>query len=161
MASSDVHSNGAAAQSQADQPWQLDHPYCVPTPKETSEAKWEGSCHCGQIRYFLSRDEPLNSKYCHCSDCQTMHAVSNHLLLINPHPLSTHGYPNVSLRLPFNGPRLYTNLTSASPTVPMASPSTLPLCSNLSTTCLAKSIVQPVIRRFWTRGGIWSCCSRS
>lgn len=92
MASFDGPSNGAAAQPQADQTWQLDHPYCVPTPKEISEAKWEGLCHCGQIRFFLSREEPLNSKYCHCSDCQTMHAVSRRLLFFdNPHLLSTHG----------------------------------------------------------------------
>lgn len=167
MALPETQGNGAAtdnqglpAQPQPDQHWHLDYPYRVPTPKETSESKWEASCHCGRIHYFLSRDEPLNSKYCHCKDCQTMHAVSVSLdVPTSPHHKNKRS--NASLRPPSNGLPLYTNLICALPTALKASRFTLPLCGNPSTICLARSIAPLVTRRSWTRGGTWSCCSRS
>lgn len=61
-----------------DETWKTDHPYKTPTPEESARAIWHGSCHCGTVQYTLSREEPLASKYCHCSDCQTMHGVSNY-----------------------------------------------------------------------------------
>ncbi|KAH8656531.1 Mss4-like protein, partial [Tricladium varicosporioides] len=34
------------------------------------KALYEGSCHCGRVQYQLSREKPLDTKYCHCSTCQ-------------------------------------------------------------------------------------------
>lgn len=56
--------------------WKTAHPYQKPSNNDDFKAKWEGSCHCGSIKYLLSREKPLSSKYCHCVDCQRMHAVS-------------------------------------------------------------------------------------
>lgn len=61
----------------ANEDWRDEHPYKTPTPAEIESAAWQGSCHCGTVRYYLSREEPLASKYCHCSDCQTMHGVGH------------------------------------------------------------------------------------
>lgn len=56
--------------------WRTAHPYQKPSDDQDFKAEWEGSCHCGNIKYLLSREKPLSSKYCHCVDCQRMHAVS-------------------------------------------------------------------------------------
>lgn len=66
--------------------WQHRPPYLPPAQldkldKEKSgrdapfSKKIEGTCHCGRVRYWLSSDKPLASKYCHCSDCQTLHGA--------------------------------------------------------------------------------------
>jgi len=34
---------------------------------------YEGSCHCGRVRYQLGRERPLASKICHCGTCQVLH----------------------------------------------------------------------------------------
>ncbi|KJZ72125.1 hypothetical protein HIM_08498 [Hirsutella minnesotensis 3608] len=39
------------------------------------EKKIRGSCHCGKIIYWISRDKPLAAKFCHCSDCKTIHGA--------------------------------------------------------------------------------------
>lgn len=71
---------------QHDSSWKHDHPYKKPDKPndDNSEFKvhWEGSCHCGQIQYVLGREAPLASKYCHCGDCQTMHAVCTYSLVL-------------------------------------------------------------------------------
>lgn len=57
--------------------WRTADPYRKPTDDDADfKAEWEGSCHCGGIKYLLGREKPLSSKYCHCVDCQRMHAVS-------------------------------------------------------------------------------------
>lgn len=39
------------------------------------DKKWTAHCHCGRVRYWLSRDKPLASKFCHCIDCQGLHGA--------------------------------------------------------------------------------------
>lgn len=57
--------------------WKTADPYQKPSDDDADfKAEWEGSCHCGSIKYLLGREKPLSSKYCHCVDCQRMHAVS-------------------------------------------------------------------------------------
>ena len=37
------------------------------------KAVYEGGCHCGRVKYQLSREKPLKAKYCHCGTCQVLH----------------------------------------------------------------------------------------
>ncbi|ROW01278.1 hypothetical protein VMCG_05876 [Cytospora schulzeri] len=56
--------------------WKHNAPYRIHhESKEGFEVKWRGECHCGRIKYELSRDRPLASKYCHCTTCQRLHGA--------------------------------------------------------------------------------------
>ena len=58
--------------------WKHRDPYRIHDEDENFPVKWKGSCHCGKIKYQLSREKPLASKYCHCTTCQRLHGVSPH-----------------------------------------------------------------------------------
>ncbi|KIW07422.1 uncharacterized protein PV09_02263 [Verruconis gallopava] len=53
--------------------WKERPPYSI--HQDDFEAVYEASCHCGKVQYQLSRKEPLDSKLCHCTTCQTQHAA--------------------------------------------------------------------------------------
>ncbi|KAK4501442.1 hypothetical protein PRZ48_007251 [Zasmidium cellare] len=55
--------------------WKKRAPYRIHESNEHFEARYEASCHCGKVQYELSREEPLDSKLCHCTTCQTQHAA--------------------------------------------------------------------------------------
>ncbi|KAF2096294.1 hypothetical protein NA57DRAFT_43809 [Rhizodiscina lignyota] len=55
--------------------WKKRAPYRAHEPNEHFDAKLEGNCHCGRVKFQLSREEPLDSKLCHCTTCQTQHAA--------------------------------------------------------------------------------------
>jgi hypothetical protein len=55
--------------------WQKRAPYKIHENNETFKARYEASCHCGKVKYQLSREEPLDSKLCHCTTCQTQHGM--------------------------------------------------------------------------------------
>lgn len=55
------------------QDWQKKAPYKIHEPNDKFNARYEASCHCGKVKYQLSREEPLDSKLCHCTTCQTQH----------------------------------------------------------------------------------------
>lgn len=57
--------------------WKTKAPYKLHEPNEHFEARYEASCHCGKVEYELSREEPLDSKLCHCTTCQTQHGMSS------------------------------------------------------------------------------------
>ncbi len=38
--------------------------------RDSFNALYEASCHCGRVKYQLSREKPLDAKYCHCTTCQ-------------------------------------------------------------------------------------------
>lgn len=82
--SSNPPTQAASSHSYGQDAWRNEHPYRKPN-EDSSDGSfttyWQGACHCGQIRYSLGREKPLASKYCHCGDCQTMHAVSSQLFL--------------------------------------------------------------------------------
>lgn len=42
---------------------------------EAFKSLYDASCHCGKVEYQLSRKEPLDSKLCHCTTCQTQHGT--------------------------------------------------------------------------------------
>lgn len=66
---------GASTNRKEDE-WKHREPYRIHDDDEDFKVKWRGSCHCGKIKYQLSRDKPLASKYCHCTTCQRLHGVS-------------------------------------------------------------------------------------
>lgn len=53
--------------------WKQRAPYKIHESNEDFNARYEASCHCGKVKYQLSREEPLDSKLCHCTTCQTQH----------------------------------------------------------------------------------------
>lgn len=57
--------------------WKSKPPYKLHEPNEHFKARYEASCHCGKVKYQLSRQEPLDSKLCHCTTCQTQHGKSS------------------------------------------------------------------------------------
>lgn len=57
----------------ATQEWQKKPPYLIHESNDGFKARYEASCHCGKVKYQLSREAPLDSKLCHCTTCQTQH----------------------------------------------------------------------------------------
>lgn len=55
--------------------WKHEHPYKIHGNDDDFDVKWNGSCHCGRVKYQLSREVPLDAKYCHCTTCQRLHGV--------------------------------------------------------------------------------------
>jgi hypothetical protein len=55
--------------------WKQRPPYRVHEKNEDFDVKYEANCHCGKVKYQLSRREPLDSKLCHCTTCQTQHGT--------------------------------------------------------------------------------------
>ncbi len=55
--------------------WKTKPPYLVHDKNSDFDVKYEANCHCGKVKYQLSRREPLDSKLCHCTTCQTQHGT--------------------------------------------------------------------------------------
>lgn len=55
--------------------WKFRAPYKVHENKDGGgfNTLYEASCHCGRVKYQLSREKPLDAKYCHCTTCQVLH----------------------------------------------------------------------------------------
>ena len=58
--------------------WKQRPPYSI-HEGDGFKALYEASCHCGKVKYQLSRDAPLDSKLCHCTTCQTQHGTPPYL----------------------------------------------------------------------------------
>ena len=56
--------------------WKYRAPYKVHENDPNFNVRYEGGCHCGRVKYQLSREKPLDAKYCHCTTCQTLHGES-------------------------------------------------------------------------------------
>ena len=67
------------AGSSDDDDWKHKEPYRIHAKDEEFETKWRGRCHCGRVQYQLSREVPLDAKYCHCTTCQRLHGVCSSL----------------------------------------------------------------------------------
>ncbi|RYO92562.1 hypothetical protein DL762_001596 [Monosporascus cannonballus] len=61
--------------SEDNEDWKNHPPYRTARENEQFEKKWTATCSCGRVKYWLSRDKPLISKYCHCIDCQSLHGA--------------------------------------------------------------------------------------
>ena len=57
--------------------WKFRAPYRVHEDNDGDNfpARYDGGCHCGRVRYQLSREKPLSAKYCHCTTCQVIHGM--------------------------------------------------------------------------------------
>ncbi|KAI0377919.1 Mss4-like protein [Hypomontagnella monticulosa] len=58
-----------------DESWKSRPPYQTTTSNAHFDKKWTAHCHCGRVKYWLSRNAPLASKFCHCVDCQGLHGA--------------------------------------------------------------------------------------
>ncbi|KAK6079637.1 hypothetical protein SCUP234_00642 [Seiridium cupressi] len=65
----------AATDSHVAQTWHQRPPYAQAPGADPFEKKYEGKCHCGRVKYWLNREAPLSSKYCHCRGCQLLHGA--------------------------------------------------------------------------------------
>lgn len=57
--------------------WKFRAPYRVHEDNDGDNfpVRYEGGCHCGRVKYQLSREKPLSAKYCHCTTCQVIHGM--------------------------------------------------------------------------------------
>ncbi|KAI0599135.1 Mss4-like protein [Biscogniauxia sp. FL1348] len=55
--------------------WKNRAPYRTTDPDPDPKKQYTARCHCGRVRYWLSRDRPLAAKFCHCVDCQALHGA--------------------------------------------------------------------------------------
>ena len=77
--------------------WKQRPPYRVHEDNDKFEVKHEASCHCGKVKYQLSRQEPLDSKLCHCTTCQTQHGMYYRPFLPIKNPPSPSLWKNQSI----------------------------------------------------------------
>ena len=127
--------------------WQKRAPYRIHEPNEHFKARYEASCHCGKVKYQLSREEPLDSKLCHCTTCQTQHGMLT--MVCPPNETTT---LSVNQPLPSSGPPFFIKRTSTSLTATTIWNGTILARSPLSTSFPAKSVVLSVTVPLWTRG---------
>ncbi|WPH03773.1 Hypothetical protein R9X50_00665600 [Acrodontium crateriforme] len=71
-----VIGNGAKDEStNGKNEWKKRPPYQIYSPNDKFKSLYDASCHCGTVKYQLSREAPLDSKICHCTTCQTQHGA--------------------------------------------------------------------------------------
>lgn len=67
------------ADSNSPEDWKHAPPYQRPDvstdERQSFDKKIKASCHCQRVKYWISREKPLQSKYCHCHDCQVLHGA--------------------------------------------------------------------------------------
>ncbi|KAL0636114.1 hypothetical protein Q9L58_004903 [Maublancomyces gigas] len=44
-------------------------------PDTPFKPRHEGSCFCGAVKFQISRERPLEAKFCHCHGCQLLHGA--------------------------------------------------------------------------------------
>lgn len=57
--------------------WKHRAPYRVHSSNDGFKTRYNAQCHCGKVRYQLSREKPLDAKFCHCTTCQRLHGKSD------------------------------------------------------------------------------------
>jgi hypothetical protein len=151
IASKEGNGHQFQAGTSDDDAWKHKEPYRIHGTNEEFETKWRGRCHCGRVEYQLSREVPLDAKYCHCTTCQRLHGVSSlHLFPLPPSHLALTVLSTI-YRHHSNGLPSSINPTS---TLPMAS--TTLAGTNLpknpsSINCPAKCPAPSVARPLWMR----------
>ena len=129
--------------------WKHRAPYRVHDKNEHFKTRYEGSCHCGKIKYQLSREKPLDAKYCHCTTCQKIHGKYKSVVMFveDAHSLLYKVHHS-------NGQPSSTRTTSTSPTVTMTLAGTKVPRRHASTSCRVKSAARTAEHLSWTRVGI-------
>lgn len=69
-----------------DEEWGSLAPYKV-HEKTNFTVLYDASCHCGRVTYQLSRQKPLDAKYCHCKTCQRLHGEYQDFSVVGTSPL--------------------------------------------------------------------------
>jgi len=67
------HATAHEEHTEGSNEWKKRPPYSIHEDNDKFKALYEANCHCGRVRYQISRDSPLDSKLCHCTTCQTQH----------------------------------------------------------------------------------------
>lgn len=152
--------------------WKQRPPYRVHEDPEGFDVKYEASCHCGKVKYQLSREEPLDSKLCHCTTCQTQHGMflmmnrigwadANDCLaapfqwaaIFHKEDINfTHGHHNLEwyVPLPSPFPLPFSSILSKL-TLPSLFLGTTPPTNPSSTSSPAKCAAPTATRRSWTK----------
>ncbi|KZT53643.1 hypothetical protein CALCODRAFT_500905 [Calocera cornea HHB12733] len=56
--------------------WASDPPYTLPPGERAPfQPTWHGACFCRTVQWAVRREQPLDAKYCHCTDCQRLHGA--------------------------------------------------------------------------------------
>ena len=131
--------------------WKHRAPYKVHDNDPNFHARYEGSCHCGKVKYQLSREKPLDAKFCHCTTCQKIHGTSTPPSYSTPR--TTMLTPNFQGH-PFNGLPSSTRKTSISHTATMTSDGTRAQRKLVNISCPAKSVVPTAAHQSWMRDEI-------
>ena len=50
-------------------------PYSLAEESMPFKRVYEGSCFCEKVKFGISREVPLDAKYCHCKGCQVLHGA--------------------------------------------------------------------------------------
>ncbi|KAI5780801.1 Mss4-like protein [Geopyxis carbonaria] len=52
-------------------------PYSLDTSDDAKSFKaiYSGSCFCENVKFEISREKPLDAKFCHCPTCQRLHGA--------------------------------------------------------------------------------------
>ncbi|KAI0150155.1 Mss4-like protein [Xylariaceae sp. FL1272] len=58
-----------------DDDWKNRAPYRTTKSNDEFVKRYTAHCHCGRVKYWLSRERPLAAKFCHCVDCQSLHGA--------------------------------------------------------------------------------------
>ncbi|KAK8079111.1 hypothetical protein PG994_002918, partial [Apiospora phragmitis] len=77
--------------------WRDRPPYRTTAENDHAVKHHEAQCNCGRIKYWLSREKPLASKYCHCTDCQSLHERSKGLAFY--HAQKKHTYHDLPCKV--------------------------------------------------------------
>lgn len=126
--------------------WKYREPYMVHERDEEFKAIYDGSCHCGEVKFQLSREYPLASKLCHCTTCQKQHGMSS-IMIKQRHVLTDLQPP------PSNGLPSFTRATSTSTTATITLSGTIPPTRASSISFPARSAATSATARSWMRGG--------
>ena len=127
--------------------WKTRAPYKIHESDKDFHVRYEGGCHCGRVKYQLSREKPLDSKFCHCTTCQKLHGE----FFVPYHVGDLANDRQVRL---FNGQRYSTRKISTSPTAIMTSFGMTAERRRPSINCLANLPAVTVVHPSWTKGGI-------
>ena len=144
--------------------WKTRPPYRIGDETDGFKARWNASCHCGQVQYQLSRETALDSKLCHCTTCQKQHGIFPRLQSLSQFPNNPSlflylCYSRInwrSMHQPhhFNGPPSSTKPISSSNKAIMTWSGTIRVPKASSISCRAKSGARIATVRSWTKGGI-------
>lgn len=50
-------------------------PYSLADSSKPFNRVYTGSCFCEKVKFEISREKPLDAKYCHCKGCQVLHGA--------------------------------------------------------------------------------------